>query len=202
MDKTNKLNEIKRMVIEIVNTDNFRNHQNCVTYDSRRGGFSIEFNELQKVTIPNNGYIHTIDTNNMVLLDFEGSSSTTDWLPLAILDEKYINNLYDVIKDLHKEMDIKKCYILCNKWTMPDDDGCEIIKVLDTLEKAQKVFNEYVKCEFTETWLYEFVDAEGDLLDDSAKNINHYEYKKNENFYLSVDGGYCTDIYIEEKVIF
>lgn len=85
---------------------------------------------------------------------------------------------------------------------MPDDDGYEIVKVLDTLEKAQKVFNEYIKCEFTDTWLYEFVDAEGDLLNASANNIHHYEYKKNENFYLSVEGGYCTDIYIEERVIF
>lgn len=201
MTKNEILNEINTMVKDITASDKFKSHQDCVLF-SCRGGYSIEFNELQKVSIANDWYIHTIDTNNMVLLDFEGSSNTTDWLPLAILDEKYINNLYDVIKDLHKEMDIKKCYILCNKWTMPDEDGCEIIKVLDTLEKAQKVFNEYVKCEFTETWLYEFVDAEGDLLDASAKNIHHYEYKKNENFYLSVEGGYCTDIYIEERVIF
>lgn len=201
MTKNEILNEINTMVKDITASDKFKSHQDCVLF-SCRGGYSIEFNELQKVSIANDWYIHTIDTNNMVLLDFEGSSSTTDWLPLAILDEKYINNLYDVIKDLHKEMDIKKCYILCNKWTMPDEDGCEIIKVLDTLEKAQNVFNEYVKCEFTETWLCEFVDAEGDLLDASAKNIHHYEYKKNENFYLSVEGGYCTDIYIEERVIF
>ena len=185
MTKNEILNEINTMVKDITASDKFKAHQDCVLY-SCRGGYSIEFNELQKVSIPNDGYIHTIDTNNMVLLDFEGSSSTTDWLPLAILDEKYINNLYDVIKDLHKEMDIRKCYILCNKWTMPDDDGYEIVKVLDTLEKAQKIFNEYVKCEFTETWLYEFVDAEGDLLNASANNIHHYEYKKNENRFYAL----------------
>ena len=200
MNKIEKLNEIKAMVKEIVETDNFRNHQNRVCY-SCRGGLCIEFNELQKVKIANNGYIHTIDTNNMVLLDFEDNTSTTDWLPLEILDEKYISSLYDVIVDFHKEMSIKKCFILCCEWKTSNENCSDIVKVFDNKEKAQAHYNEFLTNECISTWLCNFVDEHGHLNDDSMNEVSVYEYKKNEYFHLS-HKGWFTKIYIDERVIF
>jgi hypothetical protein len=201
MEKIKKLDDIKNMVFEIVNADKFRNHQNCVTYNSRRGGFSIEFNELQKVTIPNNGYIHTIDTNNMVLLEFEDTLGTTDWLPLAMFDDKIINSLYEVIKDFHKEMDIKKCFILCCDWKMSNEGSRDIVRVFDNKEKAQAYYNEFLTNECISTWLCNFVDENGNLNDDSVNDVDVYEWKENELFRLSHKGWY-TEIYIEEMVVY
>lgn len=200
IEKIKKLDSIKNLVFEIVNADNFRDHQDCVAY-SCRGGLCIEFNELQKVAIPNNGHIHTIDTNNMVMLEFEDTMGTTDWLPLAMFDDKIINNLYEVIKDLHKEMDIKKCYILRCDWYYCADEGCDIIRVFNDKEKAQAHFNEFLLNEVKTTWIGEFVDEKGHLYDDRVNAVQVYEYKKDEHFNLIHDDDF-TEIYIEERTIF
>lgn len=201
MEKNMILVEIERLVGEIIASDKFRNHQDCVAYCCR-GGFCIEFNELQKVSIPNNGFIHTIDSNNMVLLEFEDTMGTTDWLPLAMFDTKIINNLYEVIKDFHKEMDIKKCFILCCDWQMSNECKRDIVKVFDNKEKAQAYYNEFLTNECISTWLCNFVDENGHLNDDSVSEISVYEYKKNEYFHLSHKGGWFTKIYIVEQIIF
>lgn len=200
MEKNMILVEIERLVGEIIASDKFRNHQDCVAY-SCRGGLCIEFNELQKVSIPN-GFIHTIDSNNMVLLEFEDTMGTTDWLPLAMFDDKIINNLYEVIKDFHKEMDIKKCFILCCDWKMSNENCRDIVKVFDNKDKAQAYYNEFLTNECISTWLCNFVDENGHLDDDSVSEVSVYEYKKNEYFHLSHKGGWFTKIYIVEQIIF
>ena len=200
MEKNMILAEIERLVGEIIASDKFHNHQDCVAY-SCRGGYSIEFNELQKVSIPNNGFIHTIDSNNMVLLEFEDTMGTTDWLPLAMFDTKIINNLYEVIKDFHKEMDIKKCFILCCDWQMSNECGRDIVKVFDNKDKAQAYYDEFLTNECLNTWLCDLVDENGHLYDDRVSEVSVYEYKKNEYFHLS-HKSWFTKIYIVEQIIF
>lgn len=194
MNKTETLKELNRLTKEIVNADKFRDHQDCVAY-SCRGGFCIEFNELQKVTIPNNGIIHTLDTNNMVLLEFENTLGTTDWLPLAMFDDKIISNLYEVIKDMHKEL-VELVYILHCNWSTGDDSGNEVIKVFKEKEAAIANFDEFLTNEVLNTWLCDFVDENGHLYDDQAKNIEQYEYIANKSFYLEW-GDHFTHIFIK-----
>lgn len=189
----NVLVDIQNMVCDIVKYDNIKNNNKSTC---------IEFNELQKVIIPNNGFIHSIDTNNMVLLEFEDTMGTTDWLPLDILKDDIINGLNDVITQLHKEMNIQKCYIIVNKWQMPCESGYDLVRTFNSLEKAKEYFLEYLTNEVLNTWLCDYVDENGNLYDENDDRVDEYDFSKSSSrFYLLV---YCryTEIYIEEQIIY
>lgn len=56
--------------------------------------YAVKFSGMLCPTIPNRGHIVSIDTNQMVLLEFEDTLGTTDWLPLEMFTDTIIESVF------------------------------------------------------------------------------------------------------------
>lgn len=101
--------------------------------------YAVKFSGMLCPTIPNRGQIVSIDTNQMVLLEFEDTLGTTDWLPLEMFTDTIIESVFTslsrvkhhILKKNQKKLGV---HIIFQEY----DEFREVIDVYDDFELATK----------------------------------------------------------------
>ena len=116
-----------------------------IAMDDTHHTTSIELLGIDRVSVGYGGEIVEIDSNNMVLLEFEDYMGTTDWLPLGIFDEHIIKNVLAKLTFIKIRMEEERkdiVYVM----TVEDSKGTKKIhKVFHKLRDAQKELLELKK---------------------------------------------------------
>lgn len=109
-----------------------------IAMDDTHHTTSIVLDGIDRVSVGYGGEIVEIDGNNMVLLEFEDTMGTTDWLPLGIFDEHIIKNVLAKLTFIKIRMEEERkdiVYVM----SVEDSKGTKKIhKVFRKLRDAQK----------------------------------------------------------------
>lgn len=196
MTKNELLTAIQEFVTIIIAHDNTKYNNNS---------YSIVFdNDIQRVNVPNDGYIKSIDTNNFVTIQFRDNVTTTDWLPLAILDSNIISDIYNVLLEMNNIVNNDKVYVLHCDWVMDEwDKGHDTIGVYKTKEKLFEAFYDFINKEVNGgSWISEFVDVDGSLLiRDCEPDSYTFDVKENVYFHIA-NGENSLELYFDETFLF
>lgn len=194
MNKNELLDAIQEFVTIIIAHDNAKYNNNS---------YSIEFdNDIQKVNVPNNGYIKSIDTNNFVTIQFSDCVTTTDWLPLAILDSNIIRDIYNVLLEMNSIVNSDKVYVLQCDWVMDEiDRGHDTIGVFKNKEKLHCAFKKFILNEVNSgSWIADFVDTDGNIVDE-CNEPEEYTFLCDKPYFSILDGDKKVEVYVDEMFI-
>ena len=98
-----QITQIQKLVEEIMYLDTILNKKT-------NKPFSICLDGIYSVPTPNNGEIIEIDNNSMVILSFEDTIGTTDWLPISILSNEILSDIFDNLSNMYSSL-INECQI-------------------------------------------------------------------------------------------
>lgn len=197
MTKNELLTAIQEFVTIIVAHDNTKYNNNS---------YSIVFdNDIQKVNVPNNGYIKSIDTNNFVTIQFIDNVTTTDWLPLAILDTKIITDIYNVLLEMNSIVNRDRVYVLHCDWGMDTyDKDHSTIGVYHSKEKLYEEFKRFISNDVNNgSWISDFVNEDGHQInkDNMPESYVFTDTIQSAYFYLKY-GEKWIEIYFDETFLF
>ena len=98
--RTQALYFIQKMIDEIITLDKVVNKKIVPS-------FSICLDGLYSVPTPNYGKVVEIDNNSMVLIQFEDTIGTTDWLPISIMCDSILDGVYDSLTQMKNDLQKK-----------------------------------------------------------------------------------------------
>lgn len=101
--RNQQITQIQKLVEEIMYLDTILNKKTNKL-------FSICLDGLYSVPTPNYGKILEIDNNSMVILSFEDTIGTTDWLPISILSNEILSAIFDSLSNMYSSL-ISECQI-------------------------------------------------------------------------------------------
>lgn len=135
MEKKNFLQSIADVATEII------------AMDDTHHTTSIELYGIDRVSVGYGGEIVEIDGNNMVLLEFEDTLGTTDWLPLGILDEHIIKNVLAKLVFIKLRMEEERkdiVYVISVEDSKTTKKVHKVFRKLrDAQEELLRLYNEY-----------------------------------------------------------
>lgn len=197
MTKTELLTAIQTYAINIIAHDNTKYHNTS--------HYIVFNNDIQRVNVPNDGYIKAVDTNNQVLIQFRDNVTTTDWLPLAILDTKIITDIHNVLFEMNSIVNRDKVYVLHCDWGMDKfDKEHNTIGVYYSKEKLYEEFKRFIFNDVnTASWISDFVNEDGYPInkDNMPESYVFTDTIQSAYFYLKY-GEKWIEIYFDETFLF
>lgn len=197
MTKNELLTAIQEFVTIIVAHDNTKYNNNS---------YSIVFdNDIQKVNVPNNGYIKSIDTNNFVTIQFIDNVTTTDWLPLAILDSNIISDIYNVLLEMNSIVKRDRVYVLHCDWGMDKyDKDHSTIGVYHSKEKLYEEFKRFISNDVNNaSWISDFVNEDGYPINEDNMPESYVFTDTIQSAYFHLEyGEKWIEIYFDETFLF
>lgn len=197
MTKTQLLTAIQTYAINIIAHDNTKYHNTS--------HYIVFNNDIQRVNVPNDGYIKAVDTNNQVLIQFRDNVTTSDWLPLAILDTKIITDIHNVLLEMNSIVNRDKVYVLHCDWGMDKfDKDHTTIGVYHSKENLYDEFKRFISNDVNNaSWISDFVNEDGYPIneDNMPESYVFTDTIQSAYFHLKY-GEKWIEIYFDETFLF